>query len=206
MSPVYNPSLPTSYCAGLLPRTALTWPSSCGPIQPRRRHTPICANCCINCGRHSQPPITSSTLTNTTCNGDRPRALAQVEQAEQAQDTAALRQALEQAANLYRGDLLPSCYDEWILPERDRLHLLFLQSAERLIALLDQERDYTAAIALAQRLLRHDPLHESTHRQLMHFYALRGDRAAALRVYHTGVTALERELAAELGEATRQAY
>ncbi len=133
------------------------------------------------------------------------QALAQVEQAEQAQDTAALRQALEQAANLYRGDLLPSCYDEWILPERDRLHLLFLQSAERLIALLDQERDYTAAIALAQRLLRHDPLHESTHRQLMHFYALRGDRAAALRVYHTCVTVLERELAAEPGEATRQA-
>jgi len=134
------------------------------------------------------------------------QALAQVEQAEQAQNTAALRQALEQAANLYRGDLLPSCYDEWILPERDRLHQLFLQSAERLIALLDQERDYAAAIALAQRLLRHDPLHEATYRQLMHFYALRGDRAAALRVYHTCVTVLERELAAEPGEATRQAY
>lgn len=134
------------------------------------------------------------------------QALAQAEQAEQAQDTAVLRQALEQAAHLYRGDLLPSCYDEWILPERDRLHQLFLQSAERLIALLDQERDYAAAIALAQRLLRHDPLHEATYRQLMHFYALRGDRAAALRIYHTCVTVLERELATEPGEATRQAY
>jgi DNA-binding SARP family transcriptional activator len=134
------------------------------------------------------------------------QALAQAEQAEQAQDTAVLRQTLEQASHLYCGDLLPSCYDEWILPERDRLHQLFLQSAERLIALLDQERDYTAAIAVAQRLLRHDPLHEATYRQLMHFYALRGDRAAALRVYHTCVTVLERELAAEPGEATRQAY
>ncbi len=123
------------------------------------------------------------------------QALAQAEQAEQTQDTAALRQALEQAPHLYRGDLLPSCYDEWILPERDRLHQLFLQSAERLIALLDQERDYTAAISVAQRLLRHDPLHEATYRQLMHFYALRGDRAAALRVYHTCVTVLEREVA-----------
>src|SRR5258708_33204678 len=58
----------------------------------------------------------------------------------------------------------------------------------------------------AQRLLRHDPLHEATYRSLMRSYALRGDRAAALRVYHTCVTILERELAAEPSEATRQAY
>ena len=28
---------------------------------------------------------------------------------------------LEQAASLYRGELLPSCYDDWIMPERERL-------------------------------------------------------------------------------------
>lgn len=53
------------------------------------------------------------------------QALAQAEQAKQAQDTNALRQALEQVMHLYRGDLLPSCYDEWILPERDRLRQSF---------------------------------------------------------------------------------
>jgi DNA-binding SARP family transcriptional activator len=134
------------------------------------------------------------------------QALAQAEQAKQAQDTNALRQALEQVMHLYRGDLLPSCYDEWILPERDRLRQLFLQAAERLVALLEQERDYDAAIKAAQELLRHDPLHEATYRKLMRLYALRGDRASALRVYHTCVTVLERELAAEPSEATRQAY
>src|SRR3989440_11004594 len=134
------------------------------------------------------------------------QALAQAEQVEQAQETTALRKALEQVVELYRGDLLPSSYDEWILPERDRLRQLFLQAAERLIALLEQERDYDAAIKIAQLLLRHDPLHEATYRDLMRFYALRGDRAAALRVYHTCVTILERELAAEPGEATHQAY
>src|SRR5947209_4384367 len=134
------------------------------------------------------------------------QALARAEQVEQAQDTTALRKALEQVVELYRGDLLPSSYDEWILPERDRLRQLFLQAAERLIALLEEERDYDAAIRAAQRLLRYDPLHEATYRDLMRFYALRGDRAAALRVYHTCVTILERELAAEPSEATRQAY
>ena len=134
------------------------------------------------------------------------QAIAQAEQAKQARDTKALRQAFEQALHLYRGDLLPSCYDEWILPERDRLRQLFLQAAEGLIALLEQEREYDAAIKAAQRLLHHDPLQEETYRQLMRFYALRGDRAAALRVYHTCATVLERELGAEPSEATRQVY
>src|SRR5438105_4938325 len=161
----------------------------------------------LHAGRHTlqwlpEHPDASWTLDVL----DFEQALARAEQVEQAQDTTALRQALEQVVELYRGDLLPSSYDEWILPERDRLRQLFLQAAERLIALLEEERDYDAAIRAAQRLLRYDPLHEATYRDLMRFYALRGDRAAALRVYHTCVTILERELAAEPGEAMRQAY
>jgi DNA-binding SARP family transcriptional activator len=134
------------------------------------------------------------------------QGLVQAKQAEQARDMSLMRQALERAVDLYRGDLLPSCYDEWILPERERVRLQFLQAAEQLIELLEQERAYSAAITVAQRLLRQDPLRETTYRQLMRFYALRGDRVAALRVYHTCVTLLERELAAEPSEATRQAY
>src|SRR5438128_12210762 len=134
------------------------------------------------------------------------QALARAEQVEQAQDTNALRQALEQVVELYRGDLLPSSYDEWILPERDRLRQLFLQAAERLIALLEEERDYDAAITTAQQLLRQDPLHEASYRQLMRLYALRGDRAAALRVYHTCVTVLARELGPQPSEVTRAVY
>lgn len=133
-------------------------------------------------------------------------ALAQAKQAQQAQDTTTLRQALEQAVYLYRGDLLPSCYDEWILPERDRIRQLFFQAAEQLIILLEQERDYAAAIRTAQHLLRHDPLQEATYRHLMRFYALRNDRATALRIYHTCATTLERELGTEPSHATRQTY
>jgi len=105
------------------------------------------------------------------------RALATAEQAEQVLDLAGVRQACEQATRLYRGDLVPSCYDEWIWPERDGLHQSFLQAAERLMTLLEQEHDYSAAIKIAQQLLRHDSLHEATYRQLMRLCALRGDRA-----------------------------
>ena len=134
------------------------------------------------------------------------QALTRAKQAEQANDLTAKRQALAQAANLYRGDLLPSCYDEWMLPERDRLHQAFLGALEQLIELLQDERDYQGAIDAAQRLLRHDPLRETAYRHLMRLYALSGDRAAALRTYHTCVTTLERELAAQPARATREAY
>lgn len=134
------------------------------------------------------------------------QALTQAEQAERDQDTAALRQALERAAGLYHGDLLPGCYDEWIVPERDRIRQLFFQTLERLLRLLEEEREYDAAIKAARRLLRYDPLHEETYRLLMRLYALCGNRAAALRTYHTSVTVLERELGTGPSEATRAAY
>ncbi|HZU68694.1 MAG TPA: AAA family ATPase [Ktedonobacteraceae bacterium] len=130
----------------------------------------------------------------------------QLAQAEQRKDMTLMRHALEHAVSLYRGDLLPSCYDEWILPERDRLRQLFFSAAERLLALLEEERDYDAAIQVAQQLLRLDSLHEATYRQLMRLHALRGDRAAALRVYHTCAQVLERELGTEPGQVTRALY
>lgn len=134
------------------------------------------------------------------------RALAAAEQAEQVQDLTRVRQTLERAIRLYRGDLFPSCYEEWILPERDRLHQLFLQASQRLIALLEQERDYSAAIPVAQHLLSHEVLQEATYRQLMRLYALCGDRAAALRVYHSCASRLERDLGIAPSEATHEVY
>ncbi|HEX9131750.1 MAG TPA: AAA family ATPase [Ktedonobacteraceae bacterium] len=127
-------------------------------------------------------------------------------EAEQARDVAAERRALGRAMKLYRGDLLPGCYDEWILTERDRLRQAFLEALERLVDLQEQERDYEAAIDTAQHLLRDDPLREATYRRLMRLYATSGDRAAALRIYHTCSTVLERELTAQPSKATREIY
>jgi predicted ATPase len=134
------------------------------------------------------------------------QALLQAEQAEQAQDTNALRLALEQVLHLYHGDLLPGCYDEWILPERDRLRQTFLRATQRLSTLAEEARDYGAAITIAQQLQRADPLDEATCRQLMRLYALSGERAAALRIYHTFSKLLERELGAQPARATQTVY
>jgi DNA-binding SARP family transcriptional activator len=121
-------------------------------------------------------------------------------------DPKGIREALERAMALYRGDLLPGCYDDWIAPHRERLRQVYLEALERLILLLETQRDYQKAIDHAQRLLRHDPLHEATYRRLMRLYALVGDRARAVRVYHTCATVMGRELDVEPSPPTREAY
>ena len=46
--------------------------------------------------------------------------------------------ALREAVELYTGDLLEGCYDEWILEERERLRQRYLEALKRLTALLER--------------------------------------------------------------------
>ncbi|HBY97938.1 MAG: tetratricopeptide repeat protein [Ardenticatenaceae bacterium] len=133
-------------------------------------------------------------------------AVAQADQAEGVGDASALSVALKQAVALYQGNLLPGCYGDWIVPERERLSQLFIGALERLILLLENRRDYLTAIGCAQRLLRHDPLHEATYRCVMRLHAALGDRAGVVRTYQTCVAVLQRELAVEPSPATHRAY
>jgi len=133
-------------------------------------------------------------------------AIARADQAERAHEPGSLREALEQAVALYQGDLIPSCYGDWIQAKREELSTAFARALERLVLLLESQRDYQGAIRHAQHLLRHDPLHEATYRRLMRLFALSGDRAGALHTYHTCATILQRELGVEPSPATREAY
>ena len=114
--------------------------------------------------------------------------------------------SLQAAVDLYTGDLLPSCYDEWIMPARERLHQLFLQSLERLVSQQEALRQFEPAIRNAQRLLRADPLHEAGHRHLMRLHLANGDRARALRAYHRCATLLRQELGVDPSSTTQALY
>src|SRR5947209_2768610 len=134
------------------------------------------------------------------------QALTLADAATRRNDQRALRAALEQADNLYRGELLPGCYDEWILPERERLRQRHLQALEQLLRLVEMRGEIATAIRYAQRLLGLDPLSEDLYRHLMRLFALNNDRASALHVYHTCVSTLQREMGIDPGPATREAY
>jgi len=113
---------------------------------------------------------------------------------------------LEEALSCYRGDLLPACYDDWIMPVRERLRRQFITAQAALIQTYEAQGEYQSAIRWAEQFLQDDPLHEETYRSLMRLYALTNNRASALRVYHTCQTVLQQELGVEPGPATREQY
>jgi len=133
-------------------------------------------------------------------------ALKEADNATDSSDLRLVRTTLEKALNLYQGDLLVSCYDDWIITERERLHQHCLKALERIIQILEDQRDYKAAIPFAQRLIRHDRLYENGYRLLMRLYALSNERASALRTYHTCVDILQNELGVEPEPATREIF
>jgi DNA-binding SARP family transcriptional activator len=101
---------------------------------------------------------------------------------------------LARAADVYRGDLLEGCYEDWVPPERARLRAT---ASAVFAALLDgalRRGDVARAVHLGDRLLRLDPLDESTYRRLMEVHAEAGDRARAVRLYHECTAVLAREL------------
>ena len=125
---------------------------------------------------------------------------------------AGTREALEQASALYRGDLLEGIsvhdppFEEWLFYERQRLRDLALRAFEQLLAFEREAGELEKAIETAQRLLKLDPAHEKTHRELMGLYADQGREAAVLEQYQHCRAALERELGVKPGAETEELY
>jgi len=128
--------------------------------------------------------------------------LVEIEQADRHQDYEALRRAGEELLALYRADLLPGCYDEWIEPERERLRERFLQALFRLIQVHEARQEYETAIRYARRMVRADALNEDAYRCLMRLLAMSGNRTGELRAYQECESTLRRELGIAPSEAT----
>jgi DNA-binding SARP family transcriptional activator len=104
---------------------------------------------------------------------------------------------LRAAVELYRGDFLEDCYDDWALYERERLREQYLSALQRL---LDHDRArgaYDVALQSALRLAQADPLREEAHRALMRLYHLLGRTDDAMRAFEHCRTVLESELGVE---------
>ncbi len=124
--------------------------------------------------------------------------LAEFERALQAADRASAPDdrvpALVQAVDLYRGELLAGCYEDWALAEQRRLEEQFLGAIRQLVADLEQQGDLERAIQYAVRAVGIDHLREEAHAELMRLFAAAGRPGAALRAYE------------ELGALVREEY
>ena len=149
---------------------------------------------------------TVTWLPNAACSvdvADFETALAQAHQANQPGEKQA---ALQRAVSLYAGDFLPDHYDDWVLLKRESLRQQYLDCLGQYLQILEEQRNYDTAIKIAKQLLQTDPLHEVAYRRLMRLQALAGNRAGALRTYHTCAANLQRELDVAPSAATQEVY
>jgi DNA-binding SARP family transcriptional activator len=102
-------------------------------------------------------------------------------------------QLVQQAIDLYRGDLLEGFYEDWCLYERERLQTMYLAMLDRLIRYSESHKEYDRGLFYAATALRYEPASERTHRQIMRLHHCAGDRSAALRQYDRCVSSLRTE-------------
>ncbi len=70
---------------------------------------------------------------------------------------------LQQATTLYADDLLPACYDDWILPERELRRNQYLFALENLATHQETRGNLQQALLTTRRLILTEPLHEPAH-------------------------------------------
>ncbi|MBN1536262.1 MAG: AAA family ATPase [Anaerolineales bacterium] len=110
-------------------------------------------------------------------------------------------QTLEKITSYYRGDFLSGVdfkgspeFEEWILCERQQLHLQYTQLLTRLFELQFSGGQISSAVNTARLWLTHDPLSDEACRNLMTAYSASGDKTSALRTFEQFISRLEREL------------
>ncbi len=104
---------------------------------------------------------------------------------------------LEEAVALYWGEYLNQLDYPWVIPEREHLKRLYLESALRLSKFYLQNRAYLKAVKLLEPLADENPLREEIFGLLLSAYAGLGDKMAVIRQYQQ----LQAHLAEELGLA-----
>ncbi|HEY3782076.1 MAG TPA: BTAD domain-containing putative transcriptional regulator [Fimbriimonadaceae bacterium] len=106
-------------------------------------------------------------------------------------------EALKTAVTLYKGELLPGFYEDWIQSERLRLEDLYLYAIRRLIELCEAEKLDEESILYLRLALAKEPLNEEWHVRLMEKYLVTSRPSSALNQYRELKQYLAEQLSCE---------
>jgi predicted ATPase/DNA-binding SARP family transcriptional activator len=133
--------------------------------------------------------VNPQTVTTDVAEFERALAAAQ-----ESQDDLTRRQRLREAVDLYAGVLLPGFYQDWVLPEQERLAGLFCQAVRNLVAALEERHELEGALGYAGKAVAVDPLREECQCELMRLLAAAGRHQAALRQYEEYARLVQQQL------------
>jgi DNA-binding SARP family transcriptional activator len=113
---------------------------------------------------------------------------------------------LQEAIQLYQGELLEGWHQNWCLSERERFRIIYLIILDKLSNYAELHQDYQAGVDYGAKILACDRTHEEAYRHLMRLHYIAGNRIAALHEYERCVNALQEDLAVGPSEHTRRLY
>lgn len=115
-------------------------------------------------------------------------------------------EALREATALYRGDLLEGLYSDWVLIHRERLRSQYVKCLNQLMRYHRARHEYDQSLTYGEQILQIDPLRETTHREMMHLYASKGERSRAIQQYQRCHQTLLQELGIQPMTETQALY
>ena len=140
----------------------------------------------------------------------RARVRARTHEREPGED---VRELLERAAGLYRGEFLAGfslggCgeFSDWQFLQAEYLRRELCMALTNLVEICEAAGESDEAITFARRLVSEDSLNEEAHCALMRLYAASGRREEALHQYRLCAGLLEKELQLEPEETTTELY
>ncbi len=107
---------------------------------------------------------------------------------------------------LYRGDLLPGFYDEWVILERERLHAIFEQKMAHLLECLVEEKRWKEILEWGERWIALGRTPEPAYRALMIAHSEMGDKSKVASAYQRCIESLRKDLGVEPSEQTHALF
>lgn len=112
----------------------------------------------------------------------------------------------EAAVEIYRGEFMQGCYEEWVEEQRSYYRERYLHMLEALVVAAQKADEWPRSIHLAQQILRDDPFREDIHCLMMRAHAAQGNRVAVKEQYETLRSLLHKELGVEPAAETQKIY
>ena len=132
--------------------------------------------------------------------------LSEIDKAQQVEDSKIKIKHLNQAVKLYQGPFLPEISETWVITEREKLHLNYLNTLIQIARLKLEDGQYEKALRRSQQALDEDPCFEPAHRLLMRVHAAMGNRPAVVRQFERCRDTLDEEICTEPSPQTQDLY
>jgi DNA-binding SARP family transcriptional activator len=128
------------------------------------------------------------------------------EKAKRENDAESLRQSLEAAHSLYRGEFMAGVYDDWAEERRAYYSEQSLRVLNGLAKLSFKEKGWSKALKFSGEILQIDPFREDVHRLMMKIFAAQGKPAKVKEQFEGLQELMKKELGVAPAAETRKTF